>query len=69
MSSPQVLSDVGFFGLTHCSADRACVGKNLASMELVMIIGTVMKRYEFVPEVVGESVSTPISAVDHICPI
>lgn len=26
----------------------ACVGKNLASMELLMIIGTIFKRYEFV---------------------
>jgi len=29
---------------------RACVGKNLATMELLMIIGSMMRRYDFVLE-------------------
>ena len=28
---------------------RACVGKNLATMELLIIIGTLLKRYDFTP--------------------
>ena len=36
---------------------RACVGRNLASMELLMIIGSLLRRYEFVLEKPGEPVS------------
>ena len=34
----------------HAHLCRACVGKNLATMELFIIIATVFKRYEFVLE-------------------
>lgn len=37
---------------------RACVGKNLATMELQMIIGTVARRFDFVPESIGEPLAT-----------
>jgi len=37
---------------------RACVGKNLASMELLMIIGSLVRRYDFVPEEIGVPLDT-----------
>lgn len=37
---------------------RACVGRNLASMELLMIIGSLLKRYEFVLEKEGQVLDT-----------
>ncbi|KAF8892391.1 hypothetical protein CPB85DRAFT_1230590 [Mucidula mucida] len=30
---------------------RACVGRNLAMMELQMIVATLVKRFDFIPEV------------------
>ncbi|KAF8892398.1 cytochrome P450 monooxygenase pc-bph [Mucidula mucida] len=32
---------------------RACVGRNLAMMELQMIVATLVKRFDFIPEVPG----------------
>lgn len=46
--------------LLTCRIDsdcRACVGKNLATLELFVIIATVFRRYEFVLES-DEPVST-----------
>jgi benzoate 4-monooxygenase len=37
---------------------RACVGKNLANMELLLIIASVMRRYEFVLQHPDRSLDT-----------
>lgn len=39
---------------------RACVGRNLASMELLMIIGALLRRYEFVLENPEQPVSVSL---------
>ncbi|KAF7344377.1 Cytochrome P450 monooxygenase [Mycena sanguinolenta] len=37
---------------------RACVGRNLASLELQMIVASILRRYEFVLERPGEELAT-----------
>lgn len=36
--------------LIATSVPRSCVGRNLASMELLIIISSILRRYEFVLE-------------------
>ena len=42
-------------------ASRACVGRNLAILELQMIVASLLRRYEFVLENPDEEVSFLIS--------
>lgn len=37
--------------------DSACVGRNLASLELLIIIASIMRRYDFVLENPDQKVS------------
>lgn len=43
---------LGFVVVSLCSylCSRACVGRNLASMELQIIISSILRRYDFVLE-------------------
>jgi hypothetical protein len=51
--------DTSFYSIAdaYCLTFRACVGRNLASMELQIIISSVFARYEFELLKPGESVS------------
>lgn len=44
--------------LSSYTYSRACVGRNLASMELQIIISSIFRRYDFVLEEPGKSVRT-----------
>jgi len=38
---------------------RACVGRNLAIMELQIVVASLLRRYHFVLEHPGQTVSVP----------
>jgi benzoate 4-monooxygenase len=48
-----------FYSLTTLRAYRACVGRNLATLELQMIIASLLRRYEFVLQNPNEEVRSP----------
>ena len=47
----------GYWFLTNCLDRSACVGRNLASLELLIIISSIFRRYEIVLEHPEEPVS------------
>ena len=44
---------------------RACVGRNLASMELQIIISSILRRYDFILEQPDKPVSSPFDTFNR----
>ncbi len=58
---PRYVISVIEHGLRMCSyPHRACIGRNLANLELQVIVASILKRYHFVLENPGEAVGADV---------